>query len=99
MEGMFPVGFASGDMRGHKTKELRLSNRVYNRLKSFADKDEKQRARLHEKVRWLKGHVTLGLCQSHSHWPRAMTLSSCDLLFLSSAFFLALAGPRLIRLS
>ncbi|EGD79868.1 Riok3 protein [Salpingoeca rosetta] len=51
MEKHFPIGFNCGDLKGVKrnNNDVRLSNRVYNQLKRFADKDARHAARLHER--------------------------------------------------
>jgi len=51
----FPLNFASGDMR--KGSDYTISNKVYNSLKRFSEKNDKQRQRLHEK----KEHSTHAL--------------------------------------
>eukprot|EP00730_Choanoeca_flexa_P017058 TRINITY_DN8165_c0_g1_i1.p1 TRINITY_DN8165_c0_g1~~TRINITY_DN8165_c0_g1_i1.p1 ORF type:complete len:702 (+),score=202.80 TRINITY_DN8165_c0_g1_i1:85-2190(+) len=48
MERDFPIGFASGDMKG-KGSDFRLDNKVYNHLRRFANKSARQAARLNEK--------------------------------------------------
>eukprot|EP00055_Hartaetosiga_balthica_P005454 m.16032 g.16032 ORF g.16032 m.16032 type:complete len:647 (-) comp4558_c0_seq1:168-2108(-) len=56
MEATFPVSFNSGDLKGCKKlkNEIKLSNKVYNELKRFADRSSRKGARLHEK----KDHST-----------------------------------------
>jgi len=45
---LFPPGFASGDVDS-ETRDLKLSNVVYNTLKQHSIREEKQSHRLHEK--------------------------------------------------
>ena len=50
VESDFPIGFASGDLKGGPADDVKLSNKVFNHMRKFAKKEEKYNAKLHEKV-------------------------------------------------
>lgn len=77
LQKLMPV--RSGNMG--KTNDVKISNKVFNSLKRFSKRNEKQRARLHEKV-VLSYHYTLLTSLQKEHSTSVLALDAKTRLIL-----------------